>query len=450
MPDPILQHPAYATPDRDDFSFAPAGSAAAADAAADARGELAGALSLLARMSQDFAHSLDVATTLERALATIAAQLDAEAGSLWLVENDGREIACHACVGPHPMTGLRLPAGDGIVGRSVRENLSQCVLDVARDAEFSKLLEARSGFVTRSILCAPMPLAERAIGAIELVNRRSGDGRFGESDARRLQVLAASAALAISNARAAEALVERERGRSEIELAAGIQRALLPSPRPEPFPVCGVHVASRSVVSDFYDIVPLAGGRVAFCLGDVAGGGIQSALWMAKSAVLFRCLAKTIERPAALLAALAGELGAGAARGRSVRLVAGSYDPARGAVTLANAGFEPGLLHRPDGEFSALPAGGPALGAGAGSALAESEIKLEGGTLYLCSDGLLEAACPESRERLGREGLMRLILRFAGKPTPARIAAIALDVGRVELRDDLTLLAVCDAPRRSD
>lgn len=447
MPDPIPQQPAYATPDRDDFSFAPAGAALAAD---DARSELAGAFALLARMSQDFSHSLDVATTLERALAAITAQLDAEAGSLWLVESDGREIACHACVGPHPITGLRLPAGEGIVGRSVRENLSQCVLDVARDPEYSKLLEARSGFVTRSILCAPMPLAERAIGAIELVNRRAGDGRFVENDARRLQVLAAAAALGIANARAAEALVEHERGRNELELAAGIQRALLPSPRPEPFPVCGVHLASRSVVSDFYDIVPLADGRIAFCLGEVAGGGIQAALAMAKSATLFRCLAKTSERPAALIEALAAELGACAARGRNLRLIAGSYDPARGAVALANAGFDLVLLHRPDGEFSALPAGGPALGGERRGAPVESDIKLEGGTLYLCSDGLSEAACAESRERLGREGLVRLILRFAAKPTAARIAAIALDVGRVELRDDLTLLAVCDAPRRSD
>ncbi len=448
MPDPVLQHPAYATPDRDDFSFSTAASAAAEDPT-DARGDLAGAFALLARMSQDFSQSMDVATTLERALAMIAGQLDAEAGSLWLVEGDGREIACHTCVGPHPITGLRLPLGEGIVGRSVRDNLSQCVLDVAKDPDFKQLFEAQSGFVTRSILCAPMPLAERAIGAIELINRRSGDGRFGERDASRLQVLAASAALAIANARAAEALVEHERGRRELELAAGIQRALLPSPRPEPFPVCGVHIASRTVVSDLYDIVPLAGGRIAFCLGDIAGGGIHSALLMAKTASLFRYLAKTIASPAALLAALHAEICACATRSSSVRLLVGSYDPMRGEVTLANAGQEAALLHRFNGEFSAVPAGAPALGCGAAGPFPEIRIALDGGTLYLSSDGLLEAACAESRERLGSEGLMRLILRFAAKPPCARIAAIASDVGRVELRDDLTLLAISDAQRRS-
>ena len=144
MPDPVLQHPAYATPDRDDFSFATPG-AAAAEEPADARSDLADAFALLAKLSQDFSLSLDIATTLERALALIAAQLDAEAGSLWLVESEGLEIACHACVGPHPITGLRLPAGEGIVGRSVRDNLAQCVLDVAKDPQFSQLLDAQSG-----------------------------------------------------------------------------------------------------------------------------------------------------------------------------------------------------------------------------------------------------------------------------------------------------------------
>jgi sigma-B regulation protein RsbU (phosphoserine phosphatase) len=256
LPDPVLEHPAYATPDRDAFSFVAAESAI--DDPSDPRSDLASAFALLAKLSHDFSLSMDLAALLERALALIAAGLDAEAGSLWLAESEGREIACHACVGPHPITGLRLPAGEGIVGRSVRDNVAQCVLDVAKDPDYAQLLDAQSGFVTRSILCAPLSLADRAFGAIELINRRGGDGRFDESDARRLQMLAASAALAIANARTAESLVERERTRRELELAAGIQRALLPSPRPEPFPVCGVSIASRAQVADFYDIVPLA------------------------------------------------------------------------------------------------------------------------------------------------------------------------------------------------
>ena len=449
MSDPLIPNPVFATPDRGEFALpADAGASEPGDSTAG-RSDLADAFALLAKMAQDFAISMDIETTLERALATIASHLDAEAGSFWLVESDGNEIACHACVGPHPITGLRLPISEGIVGRSVRENLCQRVLDVASDPQLSRTMDAQSGFLTRSILCAPMRLADHAIGAIEVINRRGGDGRFTESDAHRLQVLASSAALAIANARMAESLVEHARVRRELELALEIQRSLLPSPRPDPFPVCGVNIATRTVSGDFYDIVPLEGSRIAFCVGDVAGKGMNAALLMAKTASLYHCLAKTIASPGALLAMLDREICETATRGIFVTLLAGIYDPALGEVTLANAGHEPALLHALDGEFVALPASAPPLGIEAGGEFPEIRVLLKGGTLYVCSDGLSEIACTETRQAPGCDGLKRLILRFAGKPLSARIAAITSDLGRLELRDDLTLLAVSDAHPRS-
>lgn len=444
MTDPIAHDPVYAASDQGDLATAAEAGGIAPEDSTLGRSDLAGAFALVAKMTQDFAISMDIETTLERALAMIAAHLDAEAGSLWLVESGGNEIACHACVGPHPITGLRLPISEGIVGRSVRENICQRVFDVAKDPHFSQTMDAQSGFVTRSILCAPMRLSDRAIGAIEVINRRSGDGRFAESDAHLLQVLASSAALAIANARMAESLVEHERVRRELELAAEIQRTLLPSPRPDPFPVCGVNIPARTVSGDFYDIVPLQGSRIAFCLGDVAGKGMNAALLMAKTASLYRCLVKTTASPGALLAALDREICETATRGIFVTMLTGLYDPARGEVTLANAGHEPAILHGLDGEFVSLPAGAPPLGIEPGGEFPEIRVAMKGGTLYACSDGLTEAACAEGRETLGSEGLMRLIRRFATKPLSARIAAITSDVGRLELRDDLTLLAVSD------
>ena len=256
-----------------------------------------------------------------------------------------------------------------------------------------------------------------------MINRRGGDGRFAESDAHLLQVLASSAALAIANARMAESLVEHERVRRELELAAEIQRTLLPSPRPDPFPVCGVNIPARTVSGDFYDIVPLEGSRIAFCLGDVAGKGMNAALLMAKTASLYRCLAKTTESPGALLATLDREICETATRGIFVTMLAGLYDPARGEVTLANAGHEPALLHGLDGEFVSLPASAPPLGIEAGGEFPEIRVSMKGGTLYVCSDGLTEAACAESRERAGQRG------PEAADPPLRRQAALRADRG---------------------
>jgi sigma-B regulation protein RsbU (phosphoserine phosphatase) len=288
-----------------------------------------------------------------------------------------------------------------------------------------------------------MTFSDRVIGGVELINKRSGDGRFRESDAHLLKVLASSAGLAIANARLAAAQVENERVRRELELAAEIQRSLLPTPRPAPFPLYGVNVPARTVSGDFFDILPLADGGLSFCLGDVSGKGMNAALLMAKTASLYRCLAKSIADPGELLARLNDEVCETATRGMFVTMAAGVYRRDSGSVRLANAGHEPPIHQRRDGVFESLEAEAPPLGIVPGGGFPEAQLALDGGCLYLCSDGLTEAGS-ESGGPLGSEGLQRLIERFAGKPLVERIQAIAARASELGLRDDLTLLGLSD------
>jgi sigma-B regulation protein RsbU (phosphoserine phosphatase) len=69
-----------------------------------------------------------------------------------------------------------------------------------------------------------------------------------------------------------------------------------------------------------------------------------------------------------------------------------------------------------------------------------------GGSLYIFSDGLTEAET-ESGDQLGREGFERLVSKYAGVALAERVAAIVDSVSQLELRDDLTLLAVSDEAR---
>jgi sigma-B regulation protein RsbU (phosphoserine phosphatase) len=399
------------------------------------------AFALLADMTQGFAEAQNVETTLERALGSIAELVGAEAGSLWLVNEARGEAVCQACVGPNPITGMCLPISEGIIGKSVRENACQQVLDVATDPYFSGKMDEASGFQTRSILCAPMRFGNRVIGAVELINKKTGSGRFAEHDARLLQVLASSAGLAITNQRLAAAQVESQRVRRELELAAEIQRSLLPAPRPAPFPIYGINVPARTVSGDFFDILPLSGERYAFCLGDVSGKGMNAAILMSKTASLYRCLAREGGGPGALLARLNDEVCETATRGMFVTMAAGIYDSRTGEVRLANAGHEPALVRSVAGRFESLAAEAPPLGILPAIVFPEQDVELRGGALYLCSDGLTEAEAAPGRP-LGRDGLAELIERFAAKPLAERIEAIAAEVGRLDTRDDLTLLGV--------
>ena len=295
-----------------------------------------------------------------------------------------------------------------------------------------------------------MSVKDERIGAIELVNKAGGDGLFAESDLQVLMGLSASAALAIVNARQAEALVEQERVRRELELAAEIQRSLLPSARPEPFPVHGINMPARTVSGDFYDFFEVEDGCICFNLGDVSGKGMNAALLMAKTASLYRCLGKTVRDPGRLLAIINREICETTTRGMFVTMVGGIFDPATGRVRIANAGHEPPLYRDRDGNYRALPAELPPLGilpmAGPEGDFPETELYLEGGTLYVFSDGVTEGYV-EGKKTLEVTGLKAILDANAEVPTADRLNAVVdkLRRGGKRLRDDLTLVAVNDA-----
>ena len=410
-------------------------------------------LELLASMGRDFAESLDIEDTLKRALGRIADYVDAEGGALFLLDEAGATLSCSACVGPVDISGLTLESGEGIVGRSVETNAGAIVRDVAKDPDFDSSADEKSGFTTRSILCAPMSVQDQHIGAIELVNKLGGDGLFAPSDLNLLQILSSSAALAILNARMAEALVEQERVRRELELAAEIQRSLLPEEPDESFPVHGINHPARTVSGDFYDFFPIDDGRICFNLGDVSGKGMNAALLMAKTASLFRCLGKTMHEPGRLLERINAEICETVTRGMFVTMVGGVYDPATGVVRMANAGHEPPLVHGTDGTFTAIPAEAPPLGISpllvGDEGFPESELQLDGGTLYIFTDGVTEGYL-EDGSALEVDGLKALLQdnRKAGAARCLEAVISRIDRGEGELRDDLTILGIDDGPSR--
>ncbi|MEK7246462.1 MAG: GAF domain-containing protein, partial [Pseudomonadota bacterium] len=245
------------------------------------------AMELVAELGRDFASTLDIEHTLAGALRRIADHVEAEAGALFMLDAAGKTLRCHASVGPTDIVGLTIAADQGIAGRAVQRNIGEIVRDVSQDPQFNRAVDQKTGFTTRSILCAPLSVKDDRIGAIQLINKRGGDGLFDGDDLNLLAVLASSAALAILNARMAVKLVEQERVRRELELAAEIQRSLLPQAEAEDYPVHGINYPARTVSGDFFDFFSLADGRICFALGDVSGKGINAALLMAKAASLF-------------------------------------------------------------------------------------------------------------------------------------------------------------------
>jgi len=409
---------------------------------------LSGHLELLSKMSGHLAVTLNIEETIQKALDLIVQYVKAEGGALFLYDKGTSRITCKASAGPVDIRGITLNAGEGVVGQCVAENHSRIVRDVQQDPNFSHSVDDSTGFQTRSILCTPMTVHDEKIGAIELVNKRDADGLFLDTDLLMLQTLASAAALAIHNARMAEDLVAQERVSRELELAAEMQRSLLPEPRPAPFPVCGVNLPAYEMSGDFYDYYPLDNGCVYFSLGDVSGKGMDAALLMSKTASLFRCLGKTIHEPHELLATINRELCETAIHGMFVTMICGLLDPVKDEIHLANAGHEPALLHTQDGVFTAIPASSPPLGilpleAGE-TGIRDEAFSLGNGTLYIFTDGVTEGDL-EDGSRLGVEGFQDIIRKQADTPAVVRLNAVVArlrDTTRRQRHDDITLLAV--------
>lgn len=283
-------------------------------------------LAQLADVTQGFASSLNIQETLQNAISQFLIYLDAEAASIFLLENDDTELVCMDCAGPVDITGIRLKADQGIVGKTVQTKSCQMIRDVSKDRNFAKSVDEKSGFITKSILCTPLLVQEQCIGALELINKKNETGLFDARDQHLLLALASAAALAIHNARMAAALVGQERIHKELELAREIQVGLLPLAKHTKFPVCAMNYPAREVSGDFYDFFQREDGKIYFNLADVSGKGMNSAMLMAKACSLLHHLAKTMNDPGEMLERVNEELCESVTHGMFVTIVSGFID----------------------------------------------------------------------------------------------------------------------------
>lgn len=200
--------------------------------------------------------------------------------------------------------------------------------------------------------------------------------------------------------------VARERLEKELETARAIQERLLPDEMPvlPGFEVTGASIPCLQVGGDYFDFLDQENGLLGVAIGDVSGKGIPAALLMSN-----------------LQASLHGQvLHPGQVSGvvkRVNELLVKSTDPhmfatffygvldrTAGAFTCTNAGHNPPLLLRADGELEQLEAGGLPLGMLPDVPFEQDTVTLEpGDTLLMYTDGITEAIGPLSDGSIPRE-----------------------------------------------
>ncbi|WDE13162.1 GAF domain-containing protein [Thalassomonas haliotis] len=133
--------------------------------------------------------------------------LDAESGSLWLVDKAKKQNVCHLAKGTakNRVIGLRLPFGVGVVGAVVENQQPELIMDCGKDPRFNADVDKNTGFVTHSMICVPLTVSNESYGAIQVINKKSGvNHRFDEEDCELVKELAVAASLSMRNARLLE------------------------------------------------------------------------------------------------------------------------------------------------------------------------------------------------------------------------------------------------------
>ncbi len=158
-------------------------------------------LALLNRATQIFTSTFDEDQITSQLVSSICEFTDTEGSSVWLL-SPNQMLDCVAIyangefVEPHHVP---LAPGQGIAGWAFANCETVVVNDVSDDARFSTTSDEKLKFHTQTLLAVPLRAPDRVLGVLELVNKRTG--AFTDADRILAETLAASAAIAIENAR---------------------------------------------------------------------------------------------------------------------------------------------------------------------------------------------------------------------------------------------------------
>ncbi len=159
-------------------------------------------LSVLMDASIHMTSTLDLEEVLDLIMSQAKEVLDAEASSVFLIDEEKNELYFVSATG----TGggkakrVRVPWGKGIVGWVAETGETLLVPDVAKDKRFYRKVDEETDFVTKSILAVPLVVKGRVVGVAESLNKKGTSG-FTQDYVELFEAFARHAAVAVDNAR---------------------------------------------------------------------------------------------------------------------------------------------------------------------------------------------------------------------------------------------------------
>lgn len=340
------------------------------------------------------ASTLELGELTEVVLLRAVSLLDARRGALYLLRpgDDGDELVLERAIGGDALP--RLP--------------SWLETDALPGASY--------------LLSVPIEIDDKPRGLLVVADKesRAGVGPFAEADARTLKLFANQAAIALENARLHQQALEKERLEREMQLAAEIQKRLLPKNLPPApgYEIFGWNRSARQIGGDYFDFLSIAENHLGLVIADVSGKGMPAALLVSTLHSALRLLIDRHEFDSAFLERLNHHILDSSASNKFITLFLGDLDLATGELLYLNAGHNPALLVRRDGGVETFRPGGLPLGILPGATYKAESARLDSGDmLCLYSDGITECYSPQDEEfSIGRLGELLSANRHAALP----------------------------------
>ena len=300
-----------------------------------------------------------------------------------------------AGIAPEGSTRAKFPSGSPLTG--LLESAFEPALAALSESDQILFQELRSAFVV------PLRHKEQCVGFFSL-GRKLSNEPYDQHDVEFVAAVAEQAVASLERLRLSD--IERD-----AEQARAIQEALLPKSMPK---IDGVQIAAgwrpaRIVAGDYYDLLELPDDKLALCIGDVVGKGMPAALMMANLQAAVKALASGVPAPQMLCQELNRRMAGNISLGKFITFFYGVLDIRARRFVYTNAGHNPPILVRADGQTRRLHEGGALLGVLPDWCYQQEEIDLaDGDRLLLFTDGASEAQNGDGEE-FSEERLVQLM-----------------------------------------
>jgi phosphoserine phosphatase RsbU/P len=405
-------------------------------------------LRMLLDITKKISRSLDLDEVLTLVMDTLGSLLPYDAAGIYLVEKKDDDTpyvfkskAIRGYDVPFALAEPRLRMGEGFIGLVAQTGKPIISHDVSQDAQY---FHARDK--TRSELVAPIISNDKVIGVFDLESDELDS--YTQDDLQILLLLASQVAIIIEKAHLHEELVEKNRLQTQLQIARQVQLELLPGndPKLKHFDISAYIFPTEEVSGDYYDWVRIFDDQIGIVVADAVGKGIPAALLMAFLRASLRTGVQIGYAPHIALSKVSNLLWDSTEEHQFITAIYGILDATNKTFVFSNAGHNPPLLVKPDGEMRFVEYGDLPLGMFRDKRYHQHFLRLDSRqVLVLYTDGITEAA-NESGEEYGRERLARRVVDGIDLPANKLIDYIRKGVAdftdRKFLDDDGTLFIV--------